>query len=87
MRLNQFEIKSIKDSFKSAFIDGNIYLFGSRVDDNNKGGDIDLYIKTEDTDKLVKLKNLIGEQKKDVVLSYDKTKPIELEAVKYRILL
>ena len=94
MRLNQSEIKAIKDSFKSTFIDGDIYLFGSRVDDNQKGGDIDLYITTKDANKvkrkidfLVKLKNLIGEQKIDVVLSYDTTKPIEKEAIKYGILL
>ncbi len=94
MRLSQYEIKVIKDSFTSTFTDGKIYLFGSRIDDNLKGGDIDLYIITKDTNKvkkkidfLVKVKNKIGEQKIDVVLSYDKTKPIEQEAIENGILL
>ncbi len=94
MRLSQYEIKAIKDSFNLIFTDGEIYLFGSRVDDNLKGGDIDLYIVTNDINKvkkkidfLVKVKNKIGEQKIDVVLSYDKTKPIEREAIKNGILL
>ena len=46
MRLNENEIKSIKETFIKIFKDGEIYLFGSRLDDNIKGGDIDLYIET-----------------------------------------
>lgn len=94
MRLTQSEITSIKKSFNEAFESGQIYLFGSRINDSEKGGDIDLYIDTEDSDKvkrkidfLVKVKNSLGEQKIDVVLSYDKTKPIEQEAIKNGILL
>ena len=92
MRLNQYEINSIKKCFQTTFQTGMIYLFGSRVDDTKKGGDIDLYIVTQDSDKvrkkinfLTQLKNLIGEQKIDVVLSYDKTTPIEKEAIKYGV--
>jgi len=29
---------------KKPFKDGKIFLFGSRVDDTQRGGDIDLYI-------------------------------------------
>lgn len=52
-----------------------VYLFGSRVNDRSRGGDIDLLIDTEE-DKmtsrnkvlfLVQLKKLLGEQKIDVV--------------------
>jgi len=46
VRLSQFEIDSIIKSFQEIFEKGVIYLFGSRVDDNLKGGDIDLYIIT-----------------------------------------
>lgn len=53
MRLSEFEIKSIMSSFNTHFNSGNIYLFGSRVDDTQKGGDIDLYIDTEDVDCLL----------------------------------
>ena len=92
MRLNPYEIDSIKRSFQTTFQSGEIYLFGSRVDDTKKGGDIDLYIITDDKDKvkrkinfLTNLQNLIGEQKIDVVLNYDQTRPIEQEAIKYGV--
>ncbi|WP_297483921.1 hypothetical protein [Sulfurimonas sp.] len=37
MRLTQYEIASIKKIFEEVFGDGEIYLFGSRVDDSKKG--------------------------------------------------
>jgi len=46
MRINKQEIEVIKNCFESVFKIGKIYLFGSRVDDSQKGGDIDLYIIT-----------------------------------------
>ena len=49
MRLSEFEIKSIVESFNNHFKTGDIYLFGSRTDDSQKGGDIDLYIDTRDS--------------------------------------
>jgi predicted nucleotidyltransferase len=90
MRLNRFEIEAIKESFNDVFKSGAIYLFGSRVDDTKKGGDIDLFIKTDETknllekkiDFLVKLKTKIGEQKIDVIISKDETRFIEIEAIK-----
>jgi len=70
-----------------------VYLFGSRVDDTKKGGDIDLYIIPEHKknakelyDKkikfLVALQLLIGEQQVDVILAKDKNRPIEKEAIR-----
>ena len=90
MRLTKKEIESIKSCFKEVFQNGKIYLFGSRTDDNKKGGDIDLYIITDKTKDLaykkikflVALKRKIGEQKIDVVLNYDKNRPIEQKALK-----
>ena len=47
MRLTKTQIKAIQDSFFTFFMKGDkIWLFGSRVDDSKKGGDIDLYIET-----------------------------------------
>ena len=90
MRLTEFEIKSIIESFWKYFKTGDIYLFGSRVDDTQKGGDIDLYIDTQDSDDLFEkklqmirdIKSKIGEQKIDVVISSDKERAIEEEALK-----
>jgi hypothetical protein len=36
MRLNDFEQDMIKKAFLEVFESGNIYLFGSRVDDTKK---------------------------------------------------
>ena len=89
MRLTPREIEAIVNTFEEIFREGSIYLFGSRVDDSLKGGDIDLYIDclyTENLmekkiDFLVSLKQKIGEQKIDVVISRDKNRPIEQEAL------
>lgn len=52
-------------------------LFGSRADDNKRGGDIDLYIETAEKESLldkkvkllVRLNRELGEQKIDVVVN------------------
>jgi len=91
MRLTQFEIDSIKKAFHKVFGKGKIYLFGSRVNDTKKGGDIDLYLlptnSPKDLDRkkikfLVELDLSIGEQKIDVILAKDKNRLIEQEAIK-----
>ena len=43
MRLLPHYQETIKKYFVEFFENGEVYLFGSRVDDNKKGGDIDLY--------------------------------------------
>ena len=95
MRLSDKQQKAIKDSFLEVFKSGSVYLFGSRVDNNLKGGDIDLYLTPninenlakKRIDFLVKLKRAIGEQKIDVVISSDTSRAIEKEAIKNGILL
>ena len=52
MRLSEYELEAIKISFKKHFKSGEVYLFGSRLDDMKKGGDIDLYIKTNQSNKV-----------------------------------
>jgi predicted nucleotidyltransferase len=80
MRLSAKKILEIKDTGEKIF--GNnisIYLFGSRVDDTTRGGDIDLLIKLSSPKGiknrlqlklkfLVELKKRIGEQKIDLLL-------------------
>ena len=70
-----------------------VYLFGSRVDDSKKGGDIDLFIRTANKDGLfekkirflARLKRQIGEQKIDVVFNEDEDRLIEQEVRKWSI--
>ncbi|WP_297431508.1 nucleotidyltransferase domain-containing protein [Sulfurimonas sp.] len=92
MRLSTYEVDAIKDTFKDIFQNGDIYLFGSRIDDDKKGGDIDLYIKLSSPlqikDMMVKkskfrlkLEDKIGEQKIDIIISRDTSRPIEKEAL------
>lgn len=44
MRLNSKEITSIRHILGELDPAGQIYLFGSRVDDSRKGGDIDIFL-------------------------------------------
>lgn len=98
MRLANIEIESIKRIFLEVFNCGDIYLFGSRVDDTKKGGDIDLYIDLpyslaaenrldKKSEFRLKLYDAIGEQKIDVIISKDKSRLIEQEALKKGIAL
>ena len=91
MRLTEEEISGIKKAFYETFKEGEIYLFGSRIDESQKGGDIDLYIipfkkiknlREEKLKFLVKLDEYLGEQKIDVIISKDKDRLIEQEALK-----
>ena len=70
MRLKEAEIKILLESLSPYFKDshGKLYLFGSRINDHAKGGDIDLLIMTElKTKKLLREKQgaiLVGIHKK-----------------------
>ena len=88
MRLKKTEITIIKDTAKQVFGDQTeVWLFGSRVDDAKRGGDIDLLIKPEKMGESDVFKNKItfsnqlekglGEQKIDVVIQVkDDDRPI-----------
>ncbi len=91
MRLTKYEQKAIKQLFIDVFGDGEIYLFGSRTDDNKRGGDIDLYLcPTMPCDDvyekkiafLVNLEVAIGEQKIDAIMARDASRPIEQVAIR-----
>ena len=93
MRLSKDYQKIIKEKFKEFFKDGDIYLFGSRVDDNKKGGDIDLYLVVKNHINLFekklkflsRVKRELGEQKIDIIFNTDNTRLIEQEAQKWGI--
>ena len=78
MRLTPYQQTIIKKLTAEIFgSDARLMLFGSRVDDTKKGGDIDLYIETQDSktvlDKkfkfLTALNFALGEQKIDLVVN------------------
>lgn len=71
MRLKDYEMTAITSTIRGFDKEASVYLFGSRVDDNKRGGDIDLLIMsrtlTSDDRRAIKMKlyELIGEQKID----------------------
>lgn len=91
IRLTEKEINIIKNAATEVFgKDVKVILFGSRTDIDKKGGDIDLYIITNQKDDLfkkelsfrTKLQLLLGEQKIDVIIQTDITRDIEQSALK-----
>ncbi|MFZ5592659.1 MAG: nucleotidyltransferase domain-containing protein [Pseudomonadota bacterium] len=65
-RLTTSQIETIRQTARQIFgSEVSVWLFGSRVDDSRRGGDIDLYMETPRTDTLstsVALQNRIGRQ-------------------------
>lgn len=84
MRLTQFQIDSINKLAKKHFGQGaTVYLFGSRTNDQKRGGDIDLLINNTDEATLsleakirflAELKAKIGDRKIDVIFDNDNTR-------------
>jgi predicted nucleotidyltransferase len=81
MRLSPETATAIKRAVADCFGPGaRVLLFGSRVDDSRRGGDIDLVIEADlmDTEMvahaevslLARLVRVVGERKVDVLVSY-----------------
>jgi len=91
MRLRKDEIELIKKEIKK-LIDGDIYIFGSQTDNNKKGGDIDIFIVPKEeffANQRIKIANEIKINLEfelfrniDVIISKDKNRSIEKEALK-----
>jgi len=81
MRLSKFEIESIKSVVYKYDRLAKIHLFGSRIDDDKRGGDIDLLIFSnklgfeENLNIKIELKELLGDQKIDIVIAKDRMNP------------
>jgi len=80
MRITEQQRTILKQTLLKYFGASSVVrLFGSRVDDTSKGGDIDLYIEPEiyqpddivdaKLDALVELHKLLGDQKIDLVIN------------------
>ena len=81
MRISETDRQTIQRAILEKDPSAQIYLFGSRVDDDAKGGDIDLLVISEKftlLDKLAvlaKLHQALGDQKIDLVVARDLSKP------------
>jgi len=85
MRLTPYQIRTILECTKKHINpDVTIWLFGSRVNNNAKGGDIDLMIETPElpnpVERKIKLKlalaEQLGDEKIDILL-HDKNQPLQ----------
>lgn len=87
MRLNGYERKVINSAVKEVDPTAHVYLFGSRTDDAKRGGDIDLLVVStrigRREKRLIRRRvcDAIGEQKIDIVVEPDFSKPFTRLAV------
>lgn len=93
MRLSDSERKSIRDVILKYDPKALIYLFGSRVHDEKRGGDIDILILssqiTEEHRRSIKLQlyDALGEQKIDLLIAADTSKPFVRIALENGVLI
>jgi len=95
MRLTSFEITKIKEIVHRYVPKALVYIFGSRVDDSKKGGDIDILIIDDEKVNLdlkleiiVDLNLEIAEQKYDVVsFDYSDDNPFKSYVLDHAILI
>jgi len=76
LRLKLEQQKAIKKLAADFFDTSMVFIFGSRADFSQKGGDIDIYIQTQKKENILKSKlsflrefeKLFGEQKVDLLV-------------------
>lgn len=87
MRLTQNHVQILKNISEEVFSSkARLFLFGSRTDDQQRGGDIDLYVtglmlNTEERldaqlDFLVKAKQQLGDQRIDLIFEPRSDQPL-----------
>ena len=90
MRLSKDQVESlIRITHQSFGSDAKIWLFGSRVDDSKKGGDIDVYIETDKETGVIAaklemmclLESAFGEQKIDVLVRRRNQEPSPMHEI------
>lgn len=95
MRLQKQEIHTILQVARSIYGEKvKVYLFGSRLDNNKRGGDIDLLIRTDEEKKgvlarirmIAQLKYLLGDQKIDIIGDHEES-IVAQEALRKGVLL
>jgi len=89
MRLSLQEQQTISGAMHKHFgRNATVLLFGSRTDDNAKGGDIDLYVEPENhttaqalkarSEALWDMQCKLGEQKIDIVMALQEGDPLAI---------
>ena len=87
MRLTSNELETIRTSINGVDPEAEIYLFGSRLDDRARGGNIDLLVLSQRIDLMAKLDILarlhqtFGEQRIDLMIEPDLARPFARIAV------
>jgi predicted nucleotidyltransferase len=87
MKLKEKEIVIIKEIIANVFGDAKVYLFGSRVDEHKKGGDVDLFVVAKEGTLEQKIKALAKLKRAlykpvDILLHRDFNREIEQEALR-----
>jgi predicted nucleotidyltransferase len=78
MRLEKDQIEVLKNKLSELSSNAKLYLFGSRIDDTKKGGDIDLLVVSDKLSKKdlrylrIEFFKYFGEQKLDIILDNGK---------------
>jgi predicted nucleotidyltransferase len=81
MRLSKREINAIKRVLSQYDSKAKVHLFGSRIYDDKRGGDIDILVFSnklrfdENLKIKIKLKELLGDQKIDLIFAKDRSDP------------
>jgi predicted nucleotidyltransferase len=85
MRLTPFQVDTVKSTVgRIVGHSARVWLFGSRTDDQARGGDIDLFVQTEERlpnrvasacRVVAELQQQLGDQRIDVVLADAATPP------------
>jgi len=87
MRLTNEQKSVIQAAVYSADPDAIVYLFGSRVNDQSKGGDIDLLVLSIKIDLMIKLDILatlhqkLGDRKIDLIIDENADSPFAKIAI------
>jgi predicted nucleotidyltransferase len=78
MRLQKSEISNLKNSIFNFDQNAKVYLFGSRIDDEKRGGDIDILVISDILNEKNRRKirrnffDEFGEQKLDIIIENQK---------------
>jgi predicted nucleotidyltransferase len=90
VRLEPATLSTLVEEIRAVYgSDADIWLFGSRTDDQAKGGDIDLYVETSDDLSVLdrylecrrRLFQLFGDRKVDLVIRPRGREPSPIERI------